>query len=193
MVENRTGKEDAVPAASESSVTAQRERKLEELFDAHADRVLRAAYRLTGNAEDAEDVLQTVFLRLARRENAPDLRPSPGSYLQRAAVNAALDQLRARRSRVVELDGGAPGATLASNGTPEDDQRGRDLRRALRSALSDMSPKVAEIFVLRDLEGYGNREIAQMVDSTPGSVAVLLHRARRELRERFRDFLGDGS
>ena len=59
---------------------------LEALFREHHGAVYRAAYRITGNAMDAEDVLQTVFTRLLRREEQPDLSESAGSYLHRAAV-----------------------------------------------------------------------------------------------------------
>ena len=71
-----------------------RQLDLEELFLAHKDRVFRAAYRVTGSASDAEDVLQTVFLRLMRHTPGAEIS-NPGSYLHRSAVNAALDLLRA--------------------------------------------------------------------------------------------------
>ena len=78
---------------------------LDALFREHHGAVYRAAYRITGDAMDAEDVLQTVFTRLLRREEQPDLSESAGSYLHRAAVNAALDLMRRRkRSRRVDLE-----------------------------------------------------------------------------------------
>src|SRR5215208_406271 len=79
---------------------------LEAAFRRHHEAVFRAAYRITGNPMDAEDVLQTVFTRLLRREEGEGLDPEgAGSYLHRAAVNAALDLLRARRrSRSVRLE-----------------------------------------------------------------------------------------
>jgi RNA polymerase sigma-70 factor (ECF subfamily) len=70
---------------------------LSRLFDEHHGVVFRAAYRVTGNAADAEDVLQTVFLRLAAR---PDLSAITPAYLSRAGVNAGLDLVRARGVRV---------------------------------------------------------------------------------------------
>src|SRR3569832_1662029 len=65
--------------------------ELERLFRDHHEQVFRAAYRITGSVTDAEDVLQTIFLRLASNAETPDLAPSPAGYLHRAAVNAALD------------------------------------------------------------------------------------------------------
>src|SRR5437763_12235138 len=73
--------------------------QLEEIFRAHQVCVLRAAYRVTGSMADAEDVAQSVFLRLARGDIASRRITHLESYLQRSAVNAALDLLRARRGR----------------------------------------------------------------------------------------------
>src|SRR5579862_4855281 len=67
------------------------------IFEQHHGAVYRAAYRITGNSMDAEDVLQTVFTRLLRRDGTLDLSQSAASYLHRAAVNASLDLLRSRR------------------------------------------------------------------------------------------------
>ncbi len=78
---------------------------LERIFQQNSNRVFGTAYRVTGSAQDAEDCLQTVFLRLLRRESSVDLSPSPASYLHRAAINAALDLMRSRsRSRSIPLD-----------------------------------------------------------------------------------------
>ncbi|HKR95893.1 MAG TPA: sigma-70 family RNA polymerase sigma factor, partial [Candidatus Angelobacter sp.] len=77
---------------------------LEQIFLEHKDLVFRAAYRVTGNATDAEDVLQTVFLRLVRLEKFPEISNLPG-YLHRSAVNASLDLLRGKKdSQTFSLD-----------------------------------------------------------------------------------------
>ncbi|MDP9169301.1 MAG: hypothetical protein M3N54_01675, partial [Acidobacteriota bacterium] len=77
---------------------------LERAFEAHHSLVFRAAYRVTGNAADAEDVLQTVFLRLAGREAGADSVENIESYLRRAAVNASLNLLEQRSRRNVPLE-----------------------------------------------------------------------------------------
>ncbi|MEJ7605155.1 MAG: sigma factor, partial [Bryobacteraceae bacterium] len=74
--------------------------EIEKIFEAYSDRVFRAAYRVTGNTGDAEDVLQTVFLRLLRHEHNFERIDDAGNYLYRAGFNAALDLVRARRSAV---------------------------------------------------------------------------------------------
>src|SRR5690242_185494 len=69
---------------------------LEQIFLEHKELVYRAAYRVIGNSSDAEDVLQTVFLRLVRLEKFPEISNLPG-YLHRSAVNASLDLLRGKK------------------------------------------------------------------------------------------------
>lgn len=146
--------------------------------------MFRTAYRITGNAADAEDVLQTVFLRLLHRSSAEAMQ-NERSYLRRAAVNAALDVLRLRRSaRTVELVD-MPG-WHSHNETS-------DLRRALVQALSKLEPRSAEIFTLRFLEGFTNPQIAAMLGISQVLVAVIVHRARRQLRKELGANSGDRS
>jgi RNA polymerase sigma-70 factor (ECF subfamily) len=167
---------------------------LEALFREHHGAVYRAAYRITGDAMDAEDVLQTVFTRLLRREEQPDLSESAGSYLHRAAVNAALDLMRRRkRSRRVDLE--EVGETLEDRSDlgPERARGNRELKSRLREAMSRLSPRQAEIFTLRYLEGMGNLEIARLLGASQTSIAVLLHRARHRLQRELGSFEGEPS
>jgi len=167
---------------------------LEALFREHHGAVYRAAYRITGDAMDAEDVLQTVFTRLLRREEQPDLSDSAGSYLHRAAVNAALDLMRRRkRSRRVDLE--EVGETLVDHTElgPERTSGNRELKDRLRQAMSRLSPRQAEIFTLRYLEGIGNLEIARLLGASQTSIAVLLHRARHRLQKELGSLEGEPS
>ncbi len=78
--------------------------ELETLFATHHARVFRTAQRITGSPADAEDVLQTVFLRLVKSGEYHDLSEHPEAYLSRAAINASLDLMRSRsRSKSVGL------------------------------------------------------------------------------------------
>ena len=149
-------------------------------FEEHHRRVFRAAFRVTGSIDDAEDVLQTVFLNMMKRETAAglDLGNDPKSYLCRAAVNAAVDVLRAsKRKTAMEAEADHEETAGADVGVAR-----RDLRRQLRAALSRLSPRAASIVALRFFEGYGNAEIATMLGTSPSSIAVTLHRARRRLK-----------
>jgi RNA polymerase sigma-70 factor, ECF subfamily len=167
---------------------------LETLFREHHGAVYRAAYRITGNAMDAEDVLQTVFTRLLRREEQPDLSESAGSYLHRAAVNAALDLMRRRkRTRKVDLDEVGESLVDTADPGPERLRGSRELKTRLREAMSQLSPRQAEIFTLRYLEGLGNLEIARLLGASQTSIAVLLHRARHRLQKELGSLEGEFS
>jgi len=146
--------------------------------------VFRTAYRLTGNAADAEDVLQTVFLRLLRRTQA-DVMDNEESYLRRAAINASLDVIRARQSN--------PTLELVDVPSNRCDAEATDLRQALARAISTLPQRSAEIFTLRFIEGLSNPEIARMLGISQVLVAVTVFRTRQQLRKELGKFLGDRS
>lgn len=165
---------------------------LESIFREYHGQVFSAAYRVTGSAQDAEDVLQTVFLRLLKRQPELDLEPSPGAYLHRAAVNAALDLMRSRsRTKSVPLDDFDPMPLPSPDPHPERLQQDRELRRGLRQAIQGLTPKNAEIFVLRFIEGVSNIEIAEILGMTQTAVGVALHRARHQVAKEIRSFVGE--
>jgi RNA polymerase sigma-70 factor, ECF subfamily len=144
--------------------------------------VFRTAYRITGNAADAEDVLQTIFLRMLRRDSLGTDVEKPASYLRRAAVNASVDLLRARQTEQhVPLSEVADGRVGESS----------ELRNCLRLALARLTPRPAEIFALRYFEDCSNKEIALALNMSQVMVAVTLHRTRRQLQKEIRSCLGD--
>ena len=161
----------------------------ERIFQEHHSLVYRVAYRVTGSAEDAEDVLQTLFLRLLRRDMLPDIERNPKAYLHRAAINIALDIVK-QKSRHV-----APGdiEDQLEDGKPQPDRQHQSsqFQDWLREALAELNPRAAEIFVLRHVEGYDNSEIAKLLGTSRGTVAVLLFRARARLKKSIRTRLGD--
>jgi RNA polymerase sigma-70 factor, ECF subfamily len=178
--------EQAEPASGSIS-------ELESLFRRHHERVFRAAYRITGSIVDAEDVLQTVFLRLSRRRGDVDLEPNPASYLHRAAINASLDLMRQRgRTQSIPIDDIAPGLAANHKLDPESLRANRELRTVIRRAISRLGERSAEMFVLKYFEGYENKEIAEMMRTSPLVVGVLLHRARARVKKDLADFLEGG-
>lgn len=157
---------------------------LEQLFQQHYNQIFRTAYRVTGNANDAEDVLQTVFLRLARRKNELIEMPNPQAYLLRAAINAALDIVRTRSlNTMVSLEDVTP-EQFSTRGNPETQSADRELRELIQAEISKLSKNAAEMFVLKYFEGYENKEIAQMMGTSHLVVGVLLHRARAQVKKR---------
>ena len=185
-------KEEAVPATAMhlQPVPEPPPGMLESLFREHYDQIFRTAYRVTGSASDAEDVLQTVFLRLARREGNLDLSPSPGAYLHRAAINASLDLVRSRaHSKPVSLDDVEDELRTNPSLSPAVQHEDRELRRLVQQAVTRLGATASEMFVLRYFEGYGNREIAEMLNTSQMVVGVVLHRARTKMRKEIGEFL----
>ncbi len=164
---------------------------LERVFRDHHAMVFRAAYRVTGNANDAEDVLQTVFLRLMKRDPEAEPVANIASFLHRAAVNAAVDLVRARQNvRNIPLDELEPVLAEPAHRSPDRAHSSGEILEWLRGALGRLNPRIAEMFALRFFEGKENPEIAQMLNTTPGTVAVTLSRTRDRLEKEYRAYLG---
>ncbi len=165
---------------------------LEMVFRDHHAQVFQAAFRITGNAADAEDVLQTVFLRLVRRDPEAAAVDHIGSYLHRAAVNAALDLLRSRQSaRLMPLEEVEP--ILAENAAlaPDRIHSSSEIQVWLRNTVARLSPRAAQIFTLRFFEQRDNAEIARMLGTSQTTIAVTLHRTRERIQKEFRAFTGE--
>lgn len=166
---------------------------LESMFREYHAMVFRTAYRVTGSTEDAEDVLQTVFLRLARRGPEAEPMGTVEGYLRRAAVNAAVDLMRSRQTaKAVPMEDAEP-LQLAQDASlsPERAMRGNEIREWLRAAVARLSPRAAEIFTLRFFEGKENPEIAEILGTTTATVAVTLHRTRERIHQEYRKFMGE--
>jgi len=160
----------------------------ERIFNENHALVYRVAYRITGSNEDAEDVLQTLFLRLLRRESIPDIERNPRAYMHRAAINISLDIVK-QRSRSVAT--GNVEEELADRSSRPHRTPAFRVQDWLRDALAELSPKASEIFILKHIEGYDNAEIAAMLGTSRGTVAVLLFRARARLKKSIRRRLGE--
>lgn len=171
-------------------VTEQPASELETLFQAHHGRVFRTAQRITGSIADAEDVLQTVFLRLIKGQDDYDWSHNPEAYLSRAAINASLDLLRSRsRSRTVAVDDSEIDAVAGSWRSPEAVHADRELQTLVRQAVARLGKTAGQMFVLRYYEGFDNKEIASLMKTSPLVVGVVLHRARTKLRKEIGHYL----
>jgi len=163
------------------------------LFQAQRKRLWGLAYRLTGSAEDADDVVQESFTRLvAQPPSAP--AEELGPWLARVATNLGIDALRRRRRRAyagpwlpspVELADADGLEELASESLDP------ELRYSLTEsatyafllALEALSPRQRAVLLLRDVLGRSALETAELIGASEGSVRVLHLRARRALEE----------
>jgi RNA polymerase sigma factor (sigma-70 family) len=185
----KTEKRGPVSAAIAGVPEIEDQRLLEQLFREHYRRVLNAGYRIMGNMAEAEDVAQSVFLRLAvpgrlNVENA-------GSYLYRAAINGALDLIRRRKTAAAEpLEIAADQASNEASASPEKALENKDLARHLRQAIGELAPRAAEMFALRYLEELSNSEIAKLMGTSQAVVAVTLYQSRSKLKRRLTELSG---
>ena len=153
--------------------------EVEQLFREHSQMLYRAAYSMLGNAADAEDVLQGIFLRLLRGEQTPDKNVK--GYLYRAAINSSLNVIRSRK-RLEELTDNVE----RLDEIPVD-SRSSDLTEGLHArlteALAKLKPEDAQLLILRHLHDRTDVEIARLFGVSRGTVAIRLFRARRRLRK----------
>jgi RNA polymerase sigma-70 factor (ECF subfamily) len=145
-----------------------------ELYERHYEAVFHAALRVTGNPADAEDVLQTVFLRVLAGGGEGHDVGLPGAYFRRAAVNAAVDVLRRRELRAEsDYEKEAPRAAV---------QPSVLLKEQLRRAIAILERDDACLFLLRHVEGLSIEELAEMFEIEKNNATVRLHRIRRRLQ-----------
>lgn len=154
----------------------------EELYRTHSPRLYAVAYRMLGHAEDAEDLLQEIFLLAFRKLGSYKGESSLGTWLYRLGVNACLDRLRSKARRNDQqtdwLDGEVPPDAAISPAGHAVVQR-IDLERALQQ----LPPGCRAAFLLHDVEGFEHREIASMLGIAEGTSKSQVHKARYRLRD----------
>jgi len=148
----------------------------------HADRVYRLAYRLTGNAHDAEDLTQETFIRVFRSLASYQ----PGTFegwLHRITTNLFLDMVR-RRGRL-RMEGLPEDTDRLPGGGPDPEQVYSEthLDPALQASLDELAPEFRAAVVLCDIEGLSYEEIGATLGVKLGTVRSRIHRGRAALRE----------
>jgi RNA polymerase sigma factor (sigma-70 family) len=155
----------------------------EEIVRTHSARVYRLAYRLTGNAHDAEDLTQDVFVRVFRSLH----NYTPGTFegwLYRITTNLFLDS--ARRKKKIRFDGFVEDAQERLPGrepTPERAALDQMFDVDVCNALNSLPPEFRAAVVLCDIEGYSYEEVADTLGVKLGTVRSRIHRGRALLRQ----------
>jgi RNA polymerase sigma factor (sigma-70 family) len=155
----------------------------EEVAQRHGRFLYNVAYRLTGNDDDAYDLVQEALLRV--RKGLQTYRPgSMEGWLSRIVTNVFLDEVRRRKRRPLEALPDDPERLLPASPAADEplDRLPDDVQDALRSLPEDFRVAV----VLCDVVGLGYEEIADTLEIPVGTVRSRIHRGRRMLRERLR-------
>jgi RNA polymerase sigma-70 factor (ECF subfamily) len=170
----------------------------EELLSRYNNKVYSLATRLTRNPEDAEEVLQDVFVTVHRKLASFEGKSSFSSWLYRVTANAAFMKLRKRRQhQSVSLEDLLQqpqliSALRTSENTYVDAQSIRnEMLVALENAISKLPDEYRPVFILRDVDGLTSKEVGKILDLTVPAVKSRLHRSRLMLRRRLARFFDD--
>jgi len=169
------------------------------LVERHGRALFRLAFRMTGNQQDAEDVVQESFLRAYRQLSKFDERASFGTWLYRIAANCSLDLVRSRkrRSEHQPLNGDVPGeaedpvlALPSTDPTPERAALSSEVRERLAEAMNELSATERTAFVLRHFEGMRIEEVSRVLECQPGAAKHSVFRAVQKLRRALEPVMG---
>ncbi len=156
----------------------------EELYRQHAARLYNLAYRMLGNAADAEDLLQEIFLLAHRKLGSFRGQSALGTWLYRLATNQCLDHLRSKAVRTAQvtasLDVAPPYGRRFEPAAPAGPSiTSLDLERA----IAQLPEGCRAAFVLHDVEGLEHQEVADVLGIAEGTSKSQVHKARRRLRQ----------
>ncbi len=163
----------------------------------HSSRVYSIAYRIVGNADEAKDIAQEVFVRLYQSIHQYDSRYSFNSWVYRIAVNLSIDHHRreARHRKISSTNSQTESMPDNDSVRPDVDTERRELMGTIEQLTSDLSPSQRKVFVLRDLQGFGATEISSILKCSENTVRVHLSNARQKIKtallEIYPDLNGD--
>lgn len=170
----------------------------EELLSRYETKAYNLALRLTKNTEDAEEVLQDVFVTLYRKLPGFEGKSAFSSWLYRITVNASFMKLRKRKHQNgVSLDEVYPHLPTGYRSETEfganTDSRifNSQLRTALEKAIARLPEEYKAVFILRDIDGLSNKEVGEILTLSIPAVKSRLHRSRMMLRRRLRRIYDD--
>lgn len=138
--------------------------------------VFQTAFRVLGNAADAEEVVQQVYLEVVSHTPPSEVR-NWGAYLRKRVVFRALDRRRQRRHELPLESVVVPAAGLS----PHDEAVCRELTEHLRSLIASLPEREGAVFVLRYFERLSNAQIAEVLGIRIGAVAAAVHKVRAKL------------
>jgi RNA polymerase sigma-70 factor (ECF subfamily) len=170
------------------------------LLDTYGDRVYRLAIRITGNEQDAEEVVQDALWTAARKIGMFKGESAFGSWVYRITANTAYQKLRGRQSRKHEVpwtdlrpafdDERHHAEPIADwSGKVEEPALQAELRTVLTTAINDLPEDYRTAFLMHDVEGLSNPEIAESLHLSLPAVKSRVHRSRLFLRERLSRYM----
>ena len=164
----------------------------EELYKRYGSRVYTVAYRMTGSAADAEDLVQDVFLQAYRRLDSYRGEAALGTWLHRLAVNACLDYVRSKQGRRQRVTDAMENLDALEAPAAGPWRAGAELDRLdLERAIAQLPPSYRRAFLLHDVEGLEHHEVGAVLGIAEGTSKSLLFKARTRLRTLLRGRPGE--
>lgn len=163
------------------------------LVELYGQRIYQVGYRLTGNAADAEDVVQETLVKVMRRADSFRGEGDPMGWIYRIALNEAREVLRRKRRRPAVSLESLPidfdqnnhlQGVHAVPASPESGAVAEEIDGAIRAAIAELPDGYREAVVLHDLEGMSYQEAADLMELGLGAFKTRLHRARLQLRQK---------
>ena len=154
-----------------------------QLVEKHSRSVFRLAYRMTGNEQDAEDIVQETFLRAYRQLNRYESRSSFGTWLYRIAANCSLDLIRSRKHNRNRDDAEVLQTVPASDPGPDRLALSGEVQQRVTAAMGELSQQERTAFVLRHFEGLSIEEISAMLGVNGNAAKHSIFRAVQKLRK----------
>jgi RNA polymerase sigma-70 factor (ECF subfamily) len=193
--DRRVAEEDAVLVATTKTGDT---RAFELLVERHERMIFSLARRMTGNREDAEDVVQQSFQKAFIHLKKFEGESLFSTWLTRIAINEALMLLRRKRgSRELSIDDSIAGEEVLfaleipdSGQSPEDNYSQRERQRILSAALNELPHRTRRAIQLRELDERSTKETARIMGISVGAVKARVFHGRRKLRERLRHHFG---
>jgi len=169
------------------------------LVGANYQLIFRLAFRMLGDQQDAEDVLQETFIKAFRHLKDFDGRSSPSTWLYRIATNEALMLLRKQKPGLVSVD--EPNQNDEAEQEPlqivdwccmpEQELMSTEARAHLEQAIDRLLLYLRLVFLLRDIQGLSTKETGEVLDLSEMAVKTRLSRARLRLREELSGYFGE--
>jgi RNA polymerase sigma-70 factor, ECF subfamily len=201
-VENTQAIAQSDAAAVERTLAGDRD-AFRVLVERHSHNVFRLAYRMTGNRQDAEEVVQEAFLRAYQKLGQFAARANFGTWVYRIAANYAIDRMRQRKkeeARRVEPAVHEQGTendpvTLVPDASPTPERLAHniELRKHMEVALAALSHSERTAFVMRHWEGCAIEEIAEVLKSSSGAAKNTVFRSVQKLRLALQPFVRRGT
>jgi len=154
----------------------------EELYRQHARRLFSLVVRMVGSAEDAEDLVQEVFLQAHRKLAGFRGESTLGTWLYRLTMNHCLDHLRGRQAKMSRATGSLDDEDAIEPMAPAPMVPQAISRLDLERAIDALPPGSRAAFLLHDVEGFEHREIADILGISEGTSKSQVHKARLKLR-----------